>query len=300
MSWPNTEGVLCSVAEKKNLSRGREEMPEQTYAPPVSELLTLGKPSGWGRRDYLALGLGPEHVDDLIRMALDETLHQADSGSDLIWAPVHAWRALAQLHAEEAAKPLTALLYRIDEYDDDWVGEDLPRVFGDIGPEAIPVLADYLATDAHGLWARVAAAHGLSEIGQRHPDAWSDVIEALTATLERFADLDPTLNGFIISYLIKVDAVKAAPLMERAFKAGRVDLMVMGDWEEVQMELGLLEGRTSASPSLLRDVDALTSMEEEQARRRLREIGRNDPCWCGSGKKYKYCHLRGDQQRARG
>ena len=27
--------------------------------------------------------------------------------------------------------------------------------------------------------------------------------------------------------------------------------------------------------------------------------GRNDPCWCGSGKKYKHCHLREDQRRHR-
>jgi hypothetical protein len=27
--------------------------------------------------------------------------------------------------------------------------------------------------------------------------------------------------------------------------------------------------------------------------------GRNDPCWCGSGKKYKHCHLREDQRRGR-
>jgi len=25
-------------------------------------------------------------------------------------------------------------------------------------------------------------------------------------------------------------------------------------------------------------------------------LGRNDPCWCGSGKKYKHCHLRKDVQ----
>ena len=24
--------------------------------------------------------------------------------------------------------------------------------------------------------------------------------------------------------------------------------------------------------------------------RALNKLGRNDPCWCGSGKKYKYCH----------
>lgn len=27
-----------------------------------------------------------------------------------------------------------------------------------------------------------------------------------------------------------------------------------------------------------------------------RKLGRNDPCWCGSGLKYKRCHLRADQQ----
>jgi preprotein translocase subunit SecA len=29
------------------------------------------------------------------------------------------------------------------------------------------------------------------------------------------------------------------------------------------------------------------------------DLGRNDPCWCGSGKKYKYCHMRKDQQARR-
>jgi hypothetical protein len=29
------------------------------------------------------------------------------------------------------------------------------------------------------------------------------------------------------------------------------------------------------------------------------QLGRNDPCWCGSGKKYKHCHLRSDQEARR-
>ena len=28
------------------------------------------------------------------------------------------------------------------------------------------------------------------------------------------------------------------------------------------------------------------------------KVGRNDPCWCGSGKKYKKCHYAEDQQKA--
>jgi preprotein translocase subunit SecA len=30
------------------------------------------------------------------------------------------------------------------------------------------------------------------------------------------------------------------------------------------------------------------------------QIGRNDPCWCGSGKKYKNCHMKSDQEKAGG
>ena len=27
------------------------------------------------------------------------------------------------------------------------------------------------------------------------------------------------------------------------------------------------------------------------------QTGRNDPCWCGSGKKYKKCHLAEDEKK---
>ena len=37
---------------------------------------------------------------------------------------------------------------------------------------------------------------------------------------------------------------------------------------------------------------------QPQPARSGKTIGRNDPCWCGSGKKYKQCHLRSDEGRA--
>ena len=37
----------------------------------------------------------------------------------------------------------------------------------------------------------------------------------------------------------------------------------------------------------------------ETVRRDHPKIGRNDPCWCGSGKKYKNCHMKQDQEDAR-
>ena len=63
-------------------------MAEPSYPFPVSKLLTLGdchQMRGWP--DYLRLGLAPEHIPDLIRMALDDELHWYDSDSAEAWAP---------------------------------------------------------------------------------------------------------------------------------------------------------------------------------------------------------------------
>jgi hypothetical protein len=56
------------------------------------------------------------------------------------------------------------------------------------------------------------------------------------------------------------------------------------DWEEVQ-EKAMAEDDDSHPPEPVR---------------RMLTPGRNDPCWCGSGKKYKKCHLDSDQASERG
>ncbi len=223
------------------------------YAAPVDKLLALGQV---GNRDewpnYLELGIGPEHIPDLIRMATDEALNQANSESAEVWAPVHAFRALGQLRSAEAIEPLLELLRRVDELDDDVVSEELPEVYGRIGAPAIPVLAGYLADSQHGLWARVAAATSLDNIGQQHPETRDQVVAALTQALEHFAENGPALNASIISDLVDLHATEAAPVMERAFAADRVDEMVRGDWEDIQIELGLKTERTTPRrPTLL-------------------------------------------------
>jgi hypothetical protein len=210
------------------------------YPYPVSRLLNLGEPRG--NRDwpvYTALGLTTEHVPDLIRVMLDEELNEADSESREVWAPLHAWRALGQLRAVDAVEPLLSLLWRIDERDDDWVGEELPRVFSMIGAPAIPALTAYLADSTHGLFARIAAAHSLEWISRRYSATRAQSLAALSAQLEGYAGQDPTLNAFLISYLLDLKAVEAAPLIERGFAADKVDLSVMGDWEDAQIKLGL-------------------------------------------------------------
>jgi hypothetical protein len=37
----------------------------------------------------------------------------------------------------------------------------------------------------------------------------------------------------------------------------------------------------------------------EEQKRPVHDLGRNEPCWCGSGKKYKHCHLHEDEKNSK-
>ena len=297
------------------------EIANTAYSAPLDQLLALGKPRAKETHDYAAKGISSEHIPELIRMATDPELHGADGGSALVWAPVHAWLALGQLRAEAAVAPLLALLHRIDDVEDDWVESEIPDVLARIGPAALEPAANYLADPNHGMWARTAAADALGNIGNAHPELRERCIAAVAAQLERFSSQDETFNAFLVSTLMNLRAVEIMPLIERAYQADSVDPSVVGYLSDVELELGL-----QPSNDVLGDYDPSLSREEQFAelKRKVELIqvenamerempfglegdmtvpqpfiappktGRNDPCPCGSGKKYKKCCLRAD------
>lgn len=252
------------------------------YASPVDRLLNYGdclKMHEWP--NYLQLGLTAEHIPELIRMATDEDLHYADSDSLEVWAPVHAWRALGQLRAEAAIEPLVALLALTDEdAEDDWTPEELPHVFAEIGPAAIPALTAFLADDRRGVYSRTSAANGLQHIAEKHPAARDNVVAILMRQLEQFADQEENFNAFLISSLADLKATEALPVIERAFAAEAVEEFVIGDWEDVQIEFGLKAERETPRPNYL--LDSFSPGPEETIRalaeetKRLPQLERKD------------------------
>lgn len=219
------------------------------YPPPVDRLLTLGEGAAnthpWP--DYREMGLTEEHVPELVRMATDEGLNDAPGDTPEVWAPLHAWRTLGQLRAEAAVEPLLSLLHESED-DDDWARGELPVVLGMIGRAAVPALSAYLADPAHPLWTRIGAADALHSIAEEDETVREEVVGILRGQLEKWWRHDEVLNAFLISGLVDLGVTEAAPLMEQAFEAGRVDLMMRGDWENVQVDLGLLPARRTPRP----------------------------------------------------
>lgn len=216
-------------------------MSDTKYAPPLDKLLTLGetdlmKVEDW--QDYLALGIGPEHIPDLLRMVDDEAFNSPEAEEPEAWVPVHALRALGQLRDESLIQPLLKILENHEG--DEVIQEDIPRVFSLIGPVAIPALSDYLADTSRNMYARSYAGEALREIAERYPEHRSRSIEGITRTLEHFEENDYDLNALLINNLAELKAVETLPLIERAFEAERVEEFFT-DLDSVLVLMGLKE-----------------------------------------------------------
>ena len=263
---------------------------DKNYSPLVSSLLAYGdcrELRQWP--DYLEMGFRQEHIPELIEMATDEKLNKGDQESLAVWAPVHAWRTLGQLRAEAAIEPLITLLPMFDV--DDFVGEELPKVFGMIGRKAIPALEKYIFDDSNGLFDRIAAIHGIERIASGDPECRDKCVSIFTEKLKIFEKNDSTFNAFLILYLTELNATESIDVISHAYERESVDESVLGDFEDVEIRLGLKKDRIkpskySASIDELNN-DFLTSNQNQPVRKV--KIGRNEPCPCGSGKKYKKC-----------
>jgi hypothetical protein len=220
------------------------------YTDPVNRLLKYGKCEeikGWP--DYLKIGLTHEHIPELIRMVTDHKLLRADQNSLEVWASVHAWRALGQLRAEEAIKPLIGLFNDLSDHD--WASEELPKAVAMLGEKAIKPLREFLLDSSNKELARATAANCLEEIGSKNPSLKNDCISILVEYLDQSTIDAPTLNGLVIAYLMELKAVDSIDVIRKAFNNGNVDITVAGDLEDVEIQLGLRTKRETPQPNYL-------------------------------------------------
>jgi len=235
--------------------------------------------------DYNQYGFGPEDIEDLLELVTDLSLHNAPGESNEVWVPLHAWRALGQLGDSRAIEPLIGMFDTL--CDDDWASEELPLVLGMIGNNAIGPLTDFLDDDSHAEFARMIAIGALEEIAKRDPSTRSDVVTIITDYLEHPDRNARGLNGSAVGALITLEARESIGSLRRLYRSGDVDLFACGDIEDVEIELGLRTQRSTPAP----DFGHLLGLQAQDVVKRKEKIGRNDPCPCGSGKKYKKCCL---------
>jgi hypothetical protein len=195
--------------------------------------------------DLLAWGITAEMIPDLIETILDEKYYAEDES---IRSPhLYAYIALGQLKTLES---IDGLILGVKKWSHtgwfEWFCEGMPDIFESIGSIAIPALIPVLQDESLTADARASAAHYLYSISATAPEERDRCIAAIVEVLEKFEDNDPELNGYLVMYLIgDFKAVESAALLESVYASGQLDNAFMGDWEDAQVELGLIPERIS-------------------------------------------------------
>ena len=103
-------------------------------------------------------------------------------------------------------------------------------------------------------------------------------------------DTDTYFVSFILPHRVRVDGVRVAEVPQIAGNADMLigmDIITLGDFSVTNVG-----GKTVFSfrtPSV-RMIDYVDEINKSKSAKSVKKVGRNEPCPCGSGKKYKYCH----------
>lgn len=143
---------------------------------------------------------------------------------------------------------------------------------------ADPLLAELLLAETIGTGRAGAAALGVfaEVLEPKVPRAARVACRWLRAVaLERMGDIDAAEHELLAAE--SMDPDWPLPLFDLA--------RIASDRGDVERGLALLR-RAGAEPD-----DPLVELLERYRAEPRRDVGRNEPCWCGSGRKYKKCHL---------
>ncbi len=105
--------------------------------------------------------------------------------------------------------------------------------------DSIPLLKEFLADSSNNFYARADAAQALEAISHKYPETRESNIAAIAGELEKFRDNNPTFNALLIGILVDLQAVEVINIIEQAYQANQVDIFFGGDWDSIQVDLGL-------------------------------------------------------------
>ena len=230
------------------------------------------------------------------------------------WTPIHAIHILALKGTNEALNVLLDVLRFKANKIGDFLTENVPTLLAAFGEAAIKKLGEFVRDEKVDKYSRNSAATALTILGHQHPALASEVLCVLLELVSTTTDAE--LATFQVDDVLSFKNPTCLPVIKNAIFAGRIDPYLIG-WEDV-IEIfnqpaekynyihfirDPAEHFSEENRAYLRKVnypkpisrpipEPLKNMPpRERITNQTPKIGRNQPCPCGSGKKYKYCCL---------
>jgi len=304
----------------KSKKPARPDLPQHRLAAPYARLFRLGKGDFPDVYEAIAAELKRGDTDaaaqQLLSMVQDETYYdyteeedETEIGDPRSWTRLHSLCTF-QLLGEAARIGIEPLLSLLDD-DDDYVNEASAFYYAAMGEPAIEPLFKALMDSEEDTYYRAGAGSALAEMGEQIPELRDRIVGMLEQALVLEQE-DKATVALLITNLLDLDARESLAIIQQAFAEGRVDLSVVQmpeveehfdlpvvtpyvDWTklpEYADEMG--EDDEEEYEDWSEDTPAVTPEDAEPREVQTpfvaqEKVGRNDPCPCGSGKKYKKC-----------
>jgi hypothetical protein len=277
---------------------------ESKYSDKLRELFELGREPLMNQTDleiYTKFNFVEDDIDELIDLALDESYNFIDydkfekESDRVFYATIHAVNVLGILKAKRASVPLLERMER-EEGLEDFFNDVIINFFNNLGEEGLDDIENYIFNNPQSQEI-ITIIDALGHILKNNTHLFGRIEEILVKYLKN-SKTESSGLAFAIHLLIEYSQDKHIDLIRETFESKDVDIFFAGDLEDIEIKLGLREKRESEKPSMfsfLKDYENELESESINTPSPLiktnPKIGRNDPCPCGSGKKYKKCCL---------
>ncbi len=233
---------------------------------------------------------------------------------------VHAIFMLGELESKESIESIFNVLKQSKDYFDLYFGDFLTSAIWEpiykIANQHLDACKQFMFEPGIDTYARSVIPQMVEQIAHNQPNRRDEVIQwfrdvILFFTNSKLEDnvIDSELIGFIICHVLDLKGKELMPEIEMLFDKGIVSLGICGDWKDVKRSFEKTNGfdRKRDIISITERYEKVTStwasyiedksdFSSDLNRNRLvvpigtePKIGRNDPCPCGSGRKYKKC-----------
>ncbi len=273
------------------------------YTGRVANLFSLGRDAAL-RAEYISyvkkFGLTHEDIPQLLKLAQDKEIYNYEYEEDendvmVFYGVIHARYALSELKVPEFKDILIQMVEDGDDDDyDDWILDDFTKLIRPYRKEMYDYFAKSILNSTLSSWTRLSYIDTIREMLQVDEVSLDEVkvlIEKVLLTGE-----NPIVNAHVIGLCVDYKLIEFHEHIKACFERDAVDLAYMGDLEDVEIALGLREEReTKRRPTpiqeLIQNYESDLIQVPETFVKKTPKVGRNDPCPCGSGKKYKKCCL---------
>ena len=232
-----------------------------TIEEAIAKLKALSAPekekASWS--GYRELGFEMNDLELLLDLIAPYYLNSEQSDEESA-VSIHAWRAMAAIGDVLLVPELVELSMECELIGDDWLSDEFTELMSHFGMEAMSPLIE-AARDRPASNLAMDSCEAIVQLVRGEEDR-KEAVTALAKLLDE-EQFDRDFRGMVVMALLDLEGVEEIDRIRMLYQDNRVNILMAGDLEEVELELGLRDSRSTPRPDLVIEEARLVAEEKK-------------------------------------